>query len=173
MTELVVELKTIKEELEDHLTSINESSDEIEHSYSYITELDERVSLMEKKLDAILSYMAKLNGNSIISSDVKKILLSEQEKDIFRLFYESERALSYDDLCAKLQRSESYVRYYMNNLISKGVPIKRHSRSSSSDSKSYFTLDPSFRELQAKCNVVGISRAVTLDFFDQTIVKKR
>jgi len=171
MTVLAVELKTIKEELEDHLHSINDSSDEIEHNYSYLMELDERMALMEKKLDSVLSYISKVTGNVV--DEVKKIMLSEQEKDVFRLFYESERALSYDDLCLKLQRSESYVRHYLNNIISKGVPIKRHSRSSSSDSKSYFTLDPCFRELQAKHNVVGISRTVTLDFFDQSIVKKQ
>lgn len=162
------ELISIKEELEDHLSSINESSDEIEHNYSYIMELESRIGLIEKKVDAILNALSKITSVDI-EVQKKEIRLSEQEKDLFMVFYSSERALNYTDLCEKIGRSESYVRYYMNNLIAKGVPIRRHGRCESSDSKAYFTLDPEFRELQAKSNILNIGRVLTLDFFDQSV----
>ncbi len=170
-SELKLELGSIKEELEDHLSSINDSSNEIENNYSYLMELDERLSSVEKKLDAVLAFAAKFEGKNL-NPRPKKINLSEQEKELFMVFYTADRALSYSDLCERIGRSESYVRYYLNNLITKSIPIKKHSRRNDVNGKAFFTLDPAFKELQAKSNVLGISRTVTLDCFDQSIIKK-
>jgi hypothetical protein len=165
---LKVEICSIKDELEDHLHSINESTDEIENNYSYVMELDERVKLIEKKLDVVLDFISHLKGESF---DVPKIdiRLNEQEEEIFMSFYSSNTALGFDDLCRKTGKSESFVRFHLNNIISKGVPIKRYSRKNSAD-KAYFVLDPGFRELQTKNNVLKLARNLTLDCFDQKII---
>jgi hypothetical protein len=170
-TGLKNELVSIREELEDHLSSINESSDEIEHNYSYLMELDGRISLIEKKLDSVLSALSKLT-NVDVEVKRREINLTDQEKETFMVFYSSERALNYEDLCSKTGKSESYIRSCVNNIIEKGVPIRRHSRSGSADNKVYFTLDRAFRELQAKSNILNIGHVLTLDCFDQSVKKE-
>ena len=169
---LKMEISSIKEELEDHLVSINDSTDEIDNNYSYIIEMEERMSLIEKKLDVVLDFIASVNGKSV-DFPKKNIKLNEQEQEIFMAFYTSEMALCYDDMCRRTGKSESYVRYHLNNLITKGVPVKRHCRSGSGDSKSYFTLDHGFRELQTKSNILNLSRTLTLDCFDQAVLEKK
>jgi len=70
-------------------------------------------------------------------------------------------------MCKSLKKSESYVRVCISSLIEKGVPIKKHVI----NRKAYFILDSAFKELQTKKGVVNIVKTLTLDCFDQAILK--
>ena len=61
------EVETIREQIEDHLQSINENTDEIENNYSYLVDTDQRLKALENKVGAIYDMLAKLT-----KTDVKK-----------------------------------------------------------------------------------------------------
>ncbi|MBW2994720.1 hypothetical protein KY312_00060, partial [Candidatus Woesearchaeota archaeon] len=92
---------------------------------------------------------------------------TETEQGLFLLFYQTQRAIDYSFMCKSLKKSESFVRTCISSLIEKGVPIKRHVI----NRKAYFVLDSAFKELQTKKGVVNIVKTLTLDCFDQSIVK--
>ena len=69
-------------------------------------------------------------------------------------------------LTANLGRSEGFIRYYINSLVQKGVPILKENRGK----KQYFLLDPQFKDEHAKHGAVLIERDLSLDNFDQGIL---
>jgi hypothetical protein len=159
-------LKLIKEELDDHLISINENTSEIEMNYSYLIEMDQRLKFLEKKIDSIISILAQLT-NQQPDKKIKKIKITENEQELFLLFYQSQRAIDYEHIGKSMKKSESYVRGCISSLIEKGVPIKKHVI----NRKVYFVLDSAFKELQAKKGIVNIVKTLTLDCFDQNVLK--
>lgn len=161
------EVDCLKEELEDHLTSINENTNEIETNYSYLMDIDQRLTLLEKKVNGIFDMLAQITRSNIKQTNTK-IRITEPEQELFMIFYTADKALDYAFLCEKLNKSESYVRNCLNSLITKGVPIKRLNIKH----KAYFLLDAAFKELQAKKNILNLSKTLTLDCFDQKVLEK-
>lgn len=160
------EIESMRDELEDHLSSINENTSEIETNYSYLMDIDQRLALLEKKVNGIFDMLAEITRQNVKLSNVK-IRIIESEQDLFMVFYTADKALDYAFLCEKLNKSESYVRNCLNNLITKGVPIKRVNIKH----KAYFLLDAAFKELQTKKNILNLSKTLTLDCFDQKILE--
>jgi predicted transcriptional regulator len=134
-------------------------------NYSYLLDLTQRVESIEKKLDALFSAVSKIIKVEV-KQPVKKIQVDEDEQNLFLFLYESHRAVDYAQMCERLRKSEPFVRYCLNSLIEKGVPVKKHTI----NRKAYFMLDSDFKELQAKQSVVGIKKTLTLDVFDQKIL---
>ncbi len=162
-------LSNVKEEMDDHLTAINENTQEIELCYSHMMEMNKRIKFLENKIDFMQKIIAKLVQNEQIpvkSEDKPKIRLSKQEQKLFMQFYSFDGALDLTMLCAKLARSDGFIRYYINSLIQKGVPILKENRGK----KQYFLLDPQFKDEHARNNLVLIERDLSLDNFDQGIM---
>ena len=86
--------------------------------------------------------------------DVKR--LNRREQEVFLVIYtleEEKGSLTYDDIAKKLDMSEQLASNYVTSLIEKGVPIiKRYLKS-----KPYLRLDPEFKTLQAKENILQLS----------------
>ena len=81
-------------------------------------------------------------------------------------FYACVGAMDLDMLTANLGRSEGFIRYYINSLVQKGVPILKENRGK----KQYFLLDPQFKDEHAKNSLVLIERDLSLDNFDQSVL---
>jgi hypothetical protein len=158
-------LKKIREELDDHLAAINESTEEIEMNYSYLIDIDQRLKFLEKKVDSIFSMLAQLT-NQHPKQKLKKIRINENEQELFLLFYQTQRAIDYEFMRKSLKKSEPYVRACISSLVEKGVPIKKHFI----NRKAYFVLDSAFKELQTKKGIVNIVKTLTLDCFDQSVL---
>ncbi|MBW3012576.1 hypothetical protein KY325_04280 [Candidatus Woesearchaeota archaeon] len=156
-------MQELKQELDEHLSAINENTDEIEMNYSYLLELDKRMKFLEAKINLIEKMLL---GDEKITQKTKKIKISPQEQEVFMVFYQTNKALDYKELTSRLKRSETYVRYCINGLLEKGVPITKHVI----NKRTFFVLDPAFKELQAKNNILNIEKTLTLDCFDQSIV---
>ncbi|MBW3012365.1 hypothetical protein KY311_04220 [Candidatus Woesearchaeota archaeon] len=158
-------IKAIKEELNDHLIAINESTDEIETNYSYLLDLTQRIEVIEKRLEDIQNLLSRF-VNAKLEKSTKKIRIDEAAQEVFLALYESPRAIDYDEICVRLRKSEPFVRYCINRLIENGVPVKKHVI----NRKAYFILDTEFKELQAKKGIVAMQKTLTLDVFDQSIL---
>jgi hypothetical protein len=163
---LTTEVAQLREELNDHLNAINENTDEIETNFSYLINLEKKFNLLEKKLDKIMSMLAHVAPQDTGEKEVKRININDKEQQVFSILYDSPRALDCKQMASRLRRSETFVRYNINALLSKGIPISKHVMNRTT----YFLVDPEFKELQCKQNILNLSKTLTLDCFDQTIL---
>lgn len=165
-TETAKAIEEIRQELDEHLQAINENTSEVEINYTYLIDMNKRLKFLESKMQVFEKILSKLTSEKVTESRPNKIKITKQEQDVFMAFYQSESALTYQDISEALGKSESFVRYFINSLIEKGVPITKHLIKR----KTYFILDPAFKELQTKKNILNIEKTLTLDCFDQSIV---
>ncbi len=151
------EFKKIKHEFEEHLQAINENSNEICANYEYICEIESKLDKLSERIDHVQMFL-EANLNMPITTrnkfDVKK--LNRREQEVFLVIYtleEEKGSLTYEDIAKRLSISEQLAGNYITSLIEKGVPIiKRYI-----NSKPYLRLDPEFKTLQAKENILQLS----------------
>ena len=151
------EFTKIKQEFEEHLQSINENTNEIAANYEYTCEIESKLDKLSERVDQIQMYLESASGNFVSRSknfDVKR--LDRREQEVFLVIYtleEEKGSLTYGDIAKKLSMSEQLASNYVTSLIEKGVPIiKRYL-----NSKPYLKLDPEFKTLQAKENILQLS----------------
>ena len=151
------EFTEIKQEFEEHLQAINENTNEISANYEYICELERKLDKLSERVDQIQMYLESYSGNYIARKnnfDVKK--LNRREQEVFLVIYtleEEKGSLTYGDIAKKLGISEQLAGNYVTSIIEKGVPIiKRYI-----NSKPFLRLDPEFKTLQAKENILQLS----------------
>lgn len=162
------DMQTIREELDDHLLSINENTQELEAQYSHMKAMDKRLKSLEEQFAKINDVLAKLMPNEMKQQqEQEKITVTAQEEKVFTALYQADSLVSYDDLTSVCDRSLSFVRSTMNRLIEKGIPVVQETVKR----KTMFMLEPKFKEQQVKYGIVAIERALTLDAFDQRIAE--
>lgn len=147
----------INHEFEEHLQAINENSNEIAANYEYICEIESKLDKLSERVDKIQMYLEYGSANFVAkrsSFDVKK--LNRREQEVFLVIYtleEEKGSLTYEYIAEKLNISKELAGSYVTSLIEKGVPIiKRYI-----NSKPYLRLDPEFKTLQAKENILQLS----------------
>jgi len=154
---LKAEFTKIRHEFEEHLQAINENTNEIAANYEYICELESKLDKLSERLDQIQMYLEADSGIAVSKRknfDVKR--LNRMEQQVFLVIYtleEEKGSLTYDDIAKRLNISEQLAGNYVTSIIEKGVPImKRYI-----NSKPYLRLDPDFKTLQAKENILQLS----------------
>jgi len=154
-------ISSLKCEIEDHLTAINENTNEIESNYELIAEIAIKLEKIEQRLETI---EIALDSQNIEKQEIDD--LNNKEEKIFLTIYKEEKNyLTYSDIAAIHNFSESTARHYVDVLIKKGVPIIKKAI----DGRMHFKLNPYFRELQTKHNIVHLQPQLTLRVFDQNI----
>ena len=151
------EFTRIRHEFEEHLQAINENTNEIAANYEYICELESKLDRLSERVDNIQMYL-EANSNISIAKrsdfDVKR--LNRMEQQVFLVIYtleEEKGGITYEDIAKKLKISDQLAGNYVTSIIEKGVPIlKRYI-----NSKPYLRLDPEFKTLQAKENILQLS----------------
>jgi len=140
-------LAQFRDELDEHRAAINENTDEIQSNYAYAQELHQKLSQLAERLGHI---------ELLLEGQVKRFEvhpLTNPEKQVFLVLYTEEKPLTYADITAQTGYTESLVQHHLTSLIEKGIPII----------KSYFNgtpfmkLNPEFKELQAKENLLNLS----------------
>ncbi len=153
---LRAEFTKIRHEFEEHLQAINENTNEICANYEHMCELESKLDKLSERVDQIQIYL-QLNSNISVTKrnfDVKR--LDRREQEVFLVIYtleEEKGSLTYEDIAKKLNISEHLAANYVTSIIEKGVPIlKRYI-----NSKPYLRLEPEFKTLQAKENILQLS----------------
>lgn len=161
---LRAEFTKIRHEFEEHLQSINENTNEIAANYEYICEIEQKLDNLSGRVDNIQMFLesnCNVNLAAIGSAkrnkfDVKRLNRTEQE--VFLALYtleEEKGSVTYTDIGERLGVSEQLAGNYVTALIEKGIPIiKRYIHS-----KPYLRLDPEFKTLQTKENILQLSLA--------------
>ncbi len=155
-------LKGIREEFDDHRESINDNTSEIEANYELLCRLDAKVDRMEEQLEQLQLSLSQFLGSTSQPLAQQPIELDEREKEVFLILYTAadEKPLTYRDIASAVKESEFLVRGYITNMIEKGVPVtKRYV-----NDVAYIALDSSFKDRQARENIVRLSQRTVGEF---------
>ncbi|MBI2646846.1 HTH domain-containing protein [Candidatus Woesearchaeota archaeon] len=154
---LRLELTKIRHELEEHLQAINETTNEIVANYEYLSVLESKLDRLSDRVNQMQMHL-ELNSDTVIAKrnnfEVKK--LNRIEQKVFLVIYtleEEKGSVTYEDIAQKLKISEQLVGNYVTSLIGKGVPIMKRYL----NSKPFLRLDPVFKTLQTKENILQLS----------------
>ena len=141
------EFTAIRKMLEEHLSSINENTAEIQSLFDFLQELEVKVDKLSQRLD-----QAQLNSG-LSSSKPVIAPLNHLERKIFLVLYTEESSLTYAEIAEKANLSPSIIPECISSLIQKGIPFRR----SFFENQLFLGLDPQFKELQAKENIINLS----------------
>lgn len=144
----------IKEEMTEHLDSINQNTNEIEIVYGYLSELEQKLDKLSERIDEI-QYK-----NSEIMEKELNIHLTPREEEIFITLYMASKSMSAFEIAKILSLTEELVNSYIYKLISKGVPIQKEMQKEIS----YFILDRTFKDMQARKNIIKLNENILQQF---------
>jgi len=152
------DLKKITEELDEHLESINDNTNELQSNYEYLCQLDlkvEKLSEIAEENRLLLMELLDRTNVKIDEEKLRKVSLGTMEQAIFLLLYTEAQPLTYKELARKLGSSESLISSYVTNLVEKGIPLaKRYVNKTVC-----VELENDFREEQTKKGLIKISQA--------------
>ncbi len=139
------ELSLIRAALEEHLSAINENSNEIQALFDYLQDMDSKIDTLHSRLD---SLQLETQSKSI---EIQP--LNNAERQVFVVLYTAAGFLGYSEISQRCGLPASCVQEHLHALTSKGIPITR----TLSDKQILVQIDVKFKEKQAKENVVNLS----------------
>ena len=155
--ELSTNISQVKDELEDHLTAINENTNEIQSNYEFLCGIDQKLNKLVERLDKMELFLGKQGMEIEQKQQFKPIRLSKREQEVFLILYTLEEVkgpVTYLDIARKVCLTEDIVAAYISNMIQKGVPITKRYIAN----EAHLSLNPSFKALQAKENILQIAQ---------------
>lgn len=140
----------VREELDMQRDSINENTSEIDVVHA-------RIDQIERKIDKILERLDQL---SIQQKPVVVDSLTLREQEVFVALYMSNSNISAKDISLQLGISEEMILSHINSIVGKGVPVNKAVTSSGV----LYRLEPLFKDLQARQNLISIHDSVLEQF---------
>ena len=157
------EISEIKEVQTDHLDSINGNTNEIIMNSDYITEIDNKVTKINERIDEM--YLQLSSIRQIIEQNSLKdtnYTLTKPEQKVFMILYTIEQtALSYSDIAQRLNWTELQVKQTISDLRKKELPIKEILI----DNRPFFKLDDTFKDEQMRKNIIKIDTDINRDIY--------
>jgi len=138
----------MKDELDIHLDSINQNTNEIQSNYEYMTDIDAKVEKLSEKIDEI---QMRLDPH-FYTKFFEDIRLSRKEQDVFLGLYTEEDRISIPDLAKKLGLTVEMCQVLLSSLKANGIPVVKQLV----DEQIHVSLDYTFKDLQARKNVLRI-----------------
>ncbi len=151
-------LNGIKSELDGHLEAINENTSEIQTSYQYINEINDKVEKIAERLEHIELFLQEKSKFNMEEKSFNIKPLTKTEQHVFLVIYalEDEKGMvSYADVSRKTGLSPYLANEYIARLMGKGIPIiKKYI-----NNIPFIQLNPEFKRLQAMENILMIDTA--------------
>jgi len=151
----------VKKEFEEHLEAINENTNEIQSNYELMLKLESKIDKMENALAEINRFISQYKSQNVYFLDDEEdnpftvLPLTLEEKRVFRAIYELEAEnvkVTYAAIADLMGISSSLAREYITSLIEKGVPVIKNYL----NQKVYLNLEPNFKDIQTKQNIVNL-----------------
>jgi predicted transcriptional regulator len=136
----------IKEELNEHLDTINQNTGEIQEAFELLAEINRKLDRMDARLERI--ELDKTPGKNLIQ-------LSMREEEVFSVLLFSEKA-TLRQISNKLSLPEEIVNNAIFNLLAKGIPILKEM----TNETVFIYLDKQFKEAHAKKPIVHVSERI-------------
>ena len=141
------EFVAIREMLEEHLAAINDNTAEVQALFDYLQELEIKLEKFSQRLDQTQLSLG------IPKSKLSIAPLNQMERKVFLVLYTGESLLTYQEIAEKAELSVSVIPECISSLIQKGIPFRR----SFFKSQLFVGLEPGFKEMQVKENIVNLS----------------
>ncbi|MFH1589940.1 MAG: hypothetical protein ABIB43_05220 [archaeon] len=145
--------ESIKDEMDVHLDSINQNTNEIQGNYTHITDIEAKVDKLSDKIDEI---QMQLNPNSILQN-FDDISLSKREQEVFMSIYTEEDRISIVGLAKKLGLTLEMCELVLSRIKAKGIPLVKQLV----NEEILVSLDYDFKDLQARKNILRIDTTVS------------
>lgn len=139
--------------LEEHLAAINDNTTEVQALFDYLQELEIKLEKCSQRLDQTQLSLGIPKPKTNIAP------LNQMERKVFLVLYTGESLLTYQEIAVKSELSVSIVPECISSLIQKGIPFRR----SFFENQLFVGLEPGFKELQAKENIVNLSLQSFMD----------
>lgn len=148
----------IRTELDNHLDSINENTNEINSNFDHILRLEEKIDKLSERIDEIHMFFSSLTSeNKVDETRFENVNLNLREQEVFIALYSSENDMNHFNIAKNLGLTVELVDKYLESMIQKGVPIiKKYD-----NNKIFFSIDPDFKNVQAKKNILHINEKVS------------
>lgn len=137
----------IRKMLEEHLAAINDNTGEIQALFDYLQELEIKVDKISQRLEQTQLDIGLPRLKPMVAP------LNQMERKVFLVLYTEESMVSYPEIAQKANISASVIPECLSSLIQKGIPFRR----SFFENQLFLSLDPQFKEMQAKENIVNLS----------------
>jgi DNA-binding CsgD family transcriptional regulator len=150
----------IKKELDEHLSTINENTNELQANYEFLLELDAKIQKLNERLDGIQMLLdPKFKRDEAVYSSP----LTKREQEVFLIIYTTQDSLlTYRDIARRMGLSETMIENYVANLIMKGIPILKTYRAN----RTFLRLDEGYRQKQAKSDILKLNEAIAARLFN-------
>lgn len=137
----------LRDELDDHRESINETTTEVASVYEFMDELDTKLSKVQAMVEELFLVVKGAKKEEKIKP------LSGREKSICRSIYvlgQTRAWVGYEDIANHLKTSKDALSSTIAAIVAKGVPILKKYDAG----KAYVQFTAEFRQKQAKENVI-------------------
>ncbi|MBC8500999.1 MAG: hypothetical protein ISS25_01845 [Nanoarchaeota archaeon] len=138
----------MKDDLDVHLDSINQNTNEIQSNYEYMADIDAKIEKLSEKIDEV---QMRLDPH-FYTKFFDDIRISRKEQDVFLGLYTEEDRISIPDLARKLGLTVEMCQVLLSSLKAKGIPVVKQLV----DEQIHVSLDYTFKDLQARKNVLRI-----------------
>ncbi|MGV8171235.1 MAG: hypothetical protein ACP5OA_00905 [Candidatus Woesearchaeota archaeon] len=157
--------RKIREERDEHLESINGLTIELQTAFEYISDLENRYEKLKEITDELQMFK-----NSLLLNDkthFSNIVLSLDEQKLFLTLYVfgEKEPLSLKYITNKLALEQGVIKALLSSLLDKKIPITRERIGT----EWYFNIDPRFRELQTKENLIKIHESVSKGIYEKSL----
>src|SRR3989338_6467550 len=140
------EFTAIRKMLEEHLAAINDNTAEVQALFDFLQELEIKLEKVSQRLDQTQLSLGIPKPKITIAP------LNQVERKIFLVLYTGQSLMTYQEIADKSELSISVIPECISSLIQKGVPFRR----SFFENQLFVGLEPGFKELQAKENIVNL-----------------
>jgi len=142
------EIEKIKQALDEQVAAINDNSSEIQALFDYLREIEVKLDKAVQRLDTMqLTHDEKMGEKRLITP------LNKMEMKLFLVLYTEEMPMTFIEIAKKAELAFALVPEYISSLVSKGIPLHR----TFVNNQLFLKLDPAFKEVQAKENVVNLA----------------
>ena len=159
-------LSNLRSEFDEHLEAINDNTNEIQANYEYLLKLDEKIEKISERIDQMQLFLQRNFNCDLGKKQVFKVQpLNDKEKEVFMVLYTIEELrgnCTLKDISRRTGYTENLVSSYIINLVEKGVPILKKYQ----NGRSIFSVNKSFRHLQATENILKIEQQTLIKSFD-------
>jgi hypothetical protein len=157
--------RKLREERDEHLENINQLTSELQTAFEYISEIEVKYDKLKEITDELQIFM-----NSMLMDDkshFSNIILDMDEQKLFLTLYVfgEKEPLSWKFIAQRLNLSDESLRLLLSSLLDKKIPITKEKIAD----ELYFNLDPRFRELHTKENLIKIHESVSKGIYEKSL----
>lgn len=146
----------VKDELTEHLDSINQNTAEFEVVSQRMAQLETMIEKVNERVDELTAAKSP--------QAEEKIQLSLREQEFFLTLYTFSESYSATEFARNLSLTEELIHALAHKLIGKGIPVMKETNEIG---QVCYVLERNFKELQAKQGLVHIHPSILEQFGNQ------